>query len=37
MTEKQPGPAPGVCLIEVSVKRELTVPPYALLSMKRIK
>ena len=25
MTEKQPGPAPGVRLIEVSVKRELTV------------
>ena len=25
MTEKQPGPAPGIHLIEVSVKRELTV------------
>ena len=25
MTEKQPGPAPGVRLREVSVKRELTV------------
>ena len=25
MTEKRPGPAPGVRLIEVSVKRELTV------------
>ena len=25
MTEKRPGPAPGVPLIEVSVKRELTV------------
>ena len=25
MTEKRPGPAPGVLLIEVSVKRELTV------------
>ena len=25
MTEKQPGPTPGVRLIEVSVKRELTV------------
>ena len=25
ITEKQPGPAPGVHLIEVSVKRELTV------------
>ena len=25
MTEKQPGPAPRVRLIEVSVKRELTV------------
>ena len=29
MTEKQPGPAPGVYLIEVSVKRELTVCPFA--------
>ena len=25
MTEKRPGPAPGVRLVEVSVKRELTV------------
>ena len=25
MTKKRPGPAPGVYLIEVSVKRELTV------------
>ena len=28
MTEKRPGPAPGVRLIEVSVKRELTVYHY---------
>ena len=27
MTEKRPGPVPGVPLIEVSVKRELTVIP----------
>ena len=25
MTEKRPGPAPGVCLIEVSVMKGLTV------------
>ena len=25
MTEKRPGPAPGVPLIEVSIKRKLTV------------
>ena len=25
MTEKRPGPTQGVCLVEVSVKRELTV------------
>ena len=30
MTEKRPGPAPGVSLIEVSVKRELTVPIFFL-------
>ena len=28
MTEKRPGPAPGVRVIEVSVKRELTVLQY---------
>ena len=30
MTEKRPRPAPGVRLIEVSVKRELTVSPKTL-------
>ena len=27
MTEKRPGPTPGVRLVELSVKRELTVTP----------
>ena len=32
MTEKRPGPAPDVCLIEVSIKRELTVHDCAMES-----
>ena len=30
MTEKRPGPTPGVPLIEVSIKRELTVYKYTI-------
>ena len=35
MTEKRPGPTKGVRLIEVSVKRELTVPIYTQNWIKR--
>ena len=34
MTEKRPGPAPGVRLIEVSVKKELTVLTSLSLSLR---
>ena len=36
MTEKWPGPAPGVHLIEVSVKRELTVLSFFCSCLKKL-